>query len=170
MKNLLILVLFLYTTATIAQIDANALLGLPEATTTNINSIPTATIKEGVLIFDTVKKKVFQFNGTEWKELLESPSVLPKIGNYTLIESDNRNILTFDSTTDITLTVPAGLPIGFNVSIYQIGNGKVTISGAGGVIIKNRLLRFKTAGLDAGVGIVSTDTNIFHITGDLKRN
>ncbi|WP_109853374.1 hypothetical protein [Aquimarina sp. AU58] len=170
MKKLLILVVFLYYTSTIAQIDANALLGLPGATTTDINGISTATIQEGSLVFDTVKKKVFQFNGTEWKELLESPSVFAKTGNYTLVDTDNHNILTFNSTTDVTLTVPAGLPIGYNVSIYQLGAGKVTVTGAAGVTIKNRLLRFKTAGLDAGAGIVCTATNTFHITGDLKRN
>ncbi|WP_103068076.1 hypothetical protein [Aquimarina sediminis] len=170
MRKLLVSVLILYTINSASQIDANALLVLPAETTTSINSIPIATIQEGALIFDTDKKKVFEYNGTEWKELLTPPSVFPKTGNYTLIEADNGNILTFNSTTDVTLTVPSALPIGFNVSIYQIGNGKVTITGAGGVTIKNRLLRFSTAGLDAGAGIVCTSTNVFHVTGDLKRN
>ncbi|WP_108867290.1 hypothetical protein [Aquimarina aquimarini] len=170
MRKLLFLVLFTSSIHAISQIDANALLVLPRATTADINSISTITIQEGALIFDTDKKKVFEFNGTEWKELLTPPSVFPKTGNYTLTENDNGNILTFDSITDITLTIPNGLPIGYNISIYQIGNGKITISGAGGVTIKNRLLRFKTAGLDAGAGIVSTSTNVFHVTGDLKRN
>ncbi len=167
--TLLLLVLFTVSTS-IAQIDANSLLGLPAAATTDINAINTATIQEGALVFDSSLKKIFKFNGTEWKELLTSPSVFPKTGNYTLIEEDNGNILTFDSATDVVLTIPAGFVIGYNVSIYQIGNGKVTISGAAGVTIKNRLLRFKTAGLDAGAGIVCTANNTFHVTGDLKRN
>ncbi|MEW7278062.1 hypothetical protein ABW636_05660 [Aquimarina sp. 2201CG1-2-11] len=170
MKKLLLILILAYSTVGIAQIDNNALLGLPEATTIDINAIPVASIQEGALVFDTDKKKAYKFNGTEWKELLTAPSVFPKTGNYTLLESDNGNILTFNSTTDVTLTVPSGLTIGYNVSVYQTGTGKVTISGAGGVTVKNRLNRFKTAGLDAGVGIVSTDTNIFHITGDLKVN
>ena len=170
MKKPLLILLLVYSTIGIAQIDNNALLGLPEATTIDINAIPVATIQEGALVFDSNKKKAYKFNGTEWKELLTSPSIFPKTGNYTLVESDNGNILTFNSVTDVTLTVPSGLTIGFNVSIYQIGAGKVTISGAVGVTIKNRLNRFKTAGLDAGAGIVSTATNIFHVTGDLKVN
>ncbi len=171
MRNLLLVILILlYTTNAIAQIDNESLLSLPGATTTDINAIPTATIQEGALVFDTDRKKAYKFNGTEWKELLTAPSVFPKTGNYTLVAADNGNILTFNSSTDITLTIPAGLDIGFNVSIYQIGAGKVTISGAGGVTIRNRLNRFRTAGLDAGAGIVCTANNIFHVTGDLKVN
>ncbi len=170
MKNILNLLLLFYGCTALSQIDANSLLGLPAETTSNINNIPAATIQEGALVFDSDLKKVYQFNGTEWKELLQSPSVFNKTGNYTLVASDNLNILTFNSATDVTLTIPTGLVIGFNVSIYQIGNGKVTITGAGGVTVKNRLSRFKTAGLDAGVGIVCTATNVFHVTGDLKRD
>ncbi|MEW7290747.1 hypothetical protein [Aquimarina sp. 2304DJ70-9] len=170
MKSILSLLLFFCCHNALSQIDALSLMGLPSAPTTDINAIPIATIQEGALVFDSDAKKIYQFNGTEWKEFLQSPSVFNKTGNYTLVAGDNQNILTFNSATDVTLTVPAGLTIGFNVSVYQIGNGKVTITGAGGVMIKNRLSRFKTAGLDAGVGIVCTATNAFHVTGDLKRD
>ncbi len=170
MKSILSLLLFFCSHTAISQIDALSLLGLPTAPTADINAIPIATIQEGALVFDSDTKKVYQFNGTEWKEFLQSPSVFNKTGNYTLAAGDNLNILTFNSATDVTLTIPAGLVIGFNVSVYQIGNGKVTITGAGGVTVKNRLSRFKTAGLDAGIGIVCTATNVFHVTGDLKRD
>ncbi|WBX72835.1 hypothetical protein PG913_07935 [Tenacibaculum pacificus] len=93
--------------------------------------------------------------------------IINKTSDYTLTLSDNGNVLTFNSTTDITLTVPTGLPIGYNISIYQIGTGKVTIQG--GATILNRLSRFKTAGKDAGAGLIATGTNIFHLTGDLKK-
>ncbi len=170
MKNIFILFSCLYAYNGISQIDANALLGLPNASSSEITGINTATIQEGALVFDSDKKRVYEFDGIEWRELLIAPSVFEKTGNYTLVVTDNLNILTFNSATDITLTVPAGLPVGFNVSVYQIGNGKVTIVGAGGATIRNRLSRFKTAGQDAGVGIVCTATNVFHVTGDLKRD
>ncbi len=38
-----------------------------------------------------------------------------------------------------------------------------------GVTVLNRLSRFKTAGKDAGAGLICTSTNNFHLTGDLKR-
>jgi len=168
MKSTLILFL-LAISHCFSQINPNTLLGLPQLSTTDRLSV---TPTQGNLVFDTDLKKVFEFNGTEWKQLLEDREnavVVPLTTNYTLLLTNNTNVLTFNSTSDITLTVPVGLPIGYNVSIYQIGAGQVTIVGAGGVQIKNRLLRFKTAGLDAGVGLIATATNIFHATGDLKR-
>jgi len=106
--------------------------------------------------------------GTDWIDP-PLPMVLVKTGDYTLSSSDNGSILTFNDTNLMTLTVPLGLAVGYNVSLYQIGIGQVTIVGSGGVSIKNRLSRFKTAGKDAGIGLVSTATNIFHLTGDLKK-
>ena len=95
------------------------------------------------------------------------PTVVPKTASYALVASDNGKVFTFSSSTDVILTVPTGLPIGFNVSIYQIGAGTVTVSG--GTTILNRLSRFKTAGLSAGAGLIITATNTAHLTGDLKR-
>lgn len=103
--------------------------------------------------------------GTNWIDP-NTVTVVNKTANYTLTIADNGKVFTFDSTIDITLTVPNGLPIGYNISIYQINTGEVTIQG--GATILNRLSRFKTAGKDAGAGLISTDTNIFHLTGDLK--
>ncbi|WP_159086001.1 beta strand repeat-containing protein [Flavobacterium faecale] len=93
--------------------------------------------------------------------------VVPKTSNYTLVAADNGKVFTFNSATAVTLTVPTGLTIGFNVSVYQIGSGNVTVSG--GATILNRLSRFKTAGVSAGIGLVITATNTAHLTGDLKK-
>lgn len=164
-----ITLIFSITTA-FSQLDANALIAVPQASTTDINAISTATITEGSLVFDSTTKKLYEFNGTAWKEILTTPDVVEKTADYTLTGTDNYSVLKFNSATDVTLTIPSGLSTGFNVSVYQLGAGKVTIVGDTGVTVKNRLSRFKTAGVDAGVGIVATDTDVFHITGDLKRN
>ena len=104
-----------------------------------------------------------------WKPLVFAAKVIEKTGNYTLTQGDNETIFTFNSSAAITLTIPSGLPVGYNVSVYQTGTGKVTIVGSGGTSIKNRLSRFRTAGKDAGVGIVSTSIDVYHLTGDLRR-
>lgn len=123
---------------------------------------------EGALIYNLTSKRLYKFNGTQWIKIAVTPTVKEVTTSYTLLVSDDSNIITVNSTTDVTLTVPSGLPIGYNVSIYQTGTGRVTIQGSGATV-KNRLNRFRTAGIDAGIGIVATNTNIFHITGDLKR-
>ncbi|MGG8498112.1 hypothetical protein ACQY1Q_17030 [Tenacibaculum sp. TC6] len=106
--------------------------------------------------------------GTQWKDI-KLAEVVNKTSNYTLTANDNGKVFTFNSSTDMTLTVPNGLPVGFNISIYQTNTGKVTVSGSGGTTILNRLSRFQTAGKDAGAGLICTSTNNFHLTGDLKR-
>ncbi len=105
--------------------------------------------------------------GTQWSDA-NTPEVVNRTSNYTLTANDNSKVFTFSSASDLTLTVPSGLPIGFNISIYQTGTGRVTITGAAGVTVLNRLSRFRTAGQHAGAGLVSTSTNSFHLTGDLR--
>ncbi|WP_026708167.1 hypothetical protein [Flavobacterium frigidarium] len=104
--------------------------------------------------------------GTVWVDP-KLVSVVNKTTSYTLFAADNGKVFTFNSGTAMTLTVPTGLPVGFNISIYQTGLGEVTI--IGGATILNRLSRFKTAGKDAGVGLLITATNTAHLTGDLKK-
>ncbi|MDC1162348.1 hypothetical protein OAT18_02780 [Tenacibaculum sp.] len=106
--------------------------------------------------------------GTDWIDI-NTAAVVNKTADYTLILSDNGKVFTFNSSSDVTLTIPAALPIGYNISVYQIGTGKVIITGDTGVNVLNRLSRFKTAGKDAGVGVIATSLNTFHLTGDLKK-
>ena len=123
----------------------------------------------GSLLYNTTEKWVYQYNGSAWVKLIATVlNVVEKTSDYTLTLADNGSVITFNSTSDVTLSIDSGLPIGFNVSIYQIGDGKVNFTGVSGVTLKNRLMRFKSAGKDAGIGLVSTATNVFHITGDLK--
>lgn len=151
------------------QVDSNLLINIHNVIDSEMTTI--SNPMTGSLVYNTSQNSIMQFNGTTWDKLLEGstpPMVLNKTSDYTVVLADNGNILTIDSPSDIAITIPSGLPIGFNISIYQIADGRVTISGSGGVSIKNRLSRFRTAGKDAGVGIISSANNTFHLTGDLK--
>jgi len=170
MRTIYICLFFLLASfVSYGQIEGELLLGLVNATTVEMN----ATINpiQGSLLYNTDEERIYQYNGTSWDKLLIDgrATVEAKTANYTITTADAGKVFTFDSTADVTLTAGAGLPIGFNISVYQIGDGQVTIIGAGGVSIKNRLSRFKTAGKDAGVGLICTATNTFHLTGDLKK-
>lgn len=169
MKKILFVTIFLLSFYINAQIPlADELVIIHSVTNlTDMNTIVNPT--EGALAFNKDDKHTYQYSGTEWQRLvIEKEIIKPLSANYTLTTDDDRRALIFNSTTDITLTVPAGLNVGFNVSIYQAGDGKVIIAG-NGTTIKNRLLRFKTAGLNAAVGLLCTSTNTFHASGDLKR-
>lgn len=174
MKKIATYIIFFLTmsfgSTLLAQIDENLLLSLTNATTLEMNAI--TNMPTGALIFNSTEKWVYQYNGASWEKLITTeilPKVIIKTGDYTLKASDNGSVFTFDNTSDMRLTIPSDLPIGFNISIYQIDAGKVFFSGSGGVELKNRLSRFKTAGKDAGVGLIFTAKNTVYLTGDLKK-
>lgn len=68
-------------------------------------------------------------------------NVNSQTGNtYTLVASDNGKLVTFNSTGQVTVTVPAGLGIGFACEVAQLGAGTVlfvedgtTVNALGGV-------------------------------------
>ena len=99
--------------------------------------------------------------------LSSSFTVSAKTASYTLSTTDNGAVITFNSATNMVLTVPSGLPIGFNISVYQLGTGTVTFTGSG-TTLNNRLSQFTTAGKDAGANLVATAVDSFHVTGDLE--
>jgi len=168
MRKLFYIINFLLCIAVHTQNpQAEELVKIHSVTSTEMNAI-TSPI-EGTLTFNLDDQHTYQYSGTKWQRLVvEKDIIKPLTGNYTLTADDDKCVLTFNSNTDVSLRVPKGLPIGYNVSIYQIGKGRVTIIGSG-TTIRNRSLRYTTAGLDAAVGILCTGTNTFHVSGDLKR-
>ncbi len=167
-KNILLLSLVLWSICVFSQTpDANQLIQIHEVTNVEMNAI-TSPI-EGSIVYNTEEKRIYQYDGGNWLEIVvTTPTIKALTSSYTLTALDNGKVLTINSVGTTTLTIPSGLPIGFNISLYQIGNGKITIVGSG-TTVKNRLQRFTTAGLDAGVGIVCTAVNVFYVTGDLKK-
>jgi len=171
MKNnrvytLVFVVLLCGTSFVHAIFDGNYLFELQNATNTEMNNVPTPN--RGMMLYNRDENRVYYYNGTQWVSVMKGALVLPKTASYTLVAADNRAVLTFNSSTPVTLTIPSGFPVGYNVSVYQTGTGKVTIVGSATTVL-NRLNRFRTAGQDAGVGIVSTANNVYHLTGDLKK-
>lgn len=128
------------------------------------------TVLEGSLLYDSTRKGGYIYDGADWRRIYFAPRVDEKTANYTLLPSDDGNVLKFTGASDVTLTIPAGLDIAFNISVYQLGTGKVTITAASGATVNNRLSRYVLAGQNAGAGIICTATNTYHVTGDLKRS
>jgi hypothetical protein len=85
---------------------------------------------------------------------------------YTLVSSDNGKIITISNASAITLTVPTGLPVGFNCTVVQLGAGAITFT-ASSTTINNRGSNTKTAGQYAVASIISYTTNTFVTGGDM---
>lgn len=76
---------------------------------------------------------------------------------YTLQASDNGGIVYCTNASPITVTVPSGLPTGFNCTIVQGGAGQVTLA-ASGTTLNNADGYTKTALIHATASILSTPT------------
>jgi hypothetical protein len=95
-------------------------------------------------------------------------SVQDKITSYTLSISDNGKLITFNANSNVILSIPTGLPIGFNVNILQKGTGKVDFQASAGVALNNRGGFHSTTGLYAAASLISYANNVFVLSGDLE--
>lgn len=87
---------------------------------------------------------------------------------YTLQASDNGLQVICSNAAAITVTVPSGLPTGFNCLITQGGAGQVTIAAGASVTLQQRQSLLKLAGQHAVCSILPTPTaNTYRLTGDL---
>ena len=85
---------------------------------------------------------------------------------YSLLTSDDGKVITWSNASGVTLTVPSGLPVGFNTTIIQIGAGSVGITGSG-TTLNSFEGKLRTAGQHTAVSIISYSSNIFNIAGGL---
>ena len=67
----------------------------------------------------------------------------------------------------IALTVPSGLPVGFNCMIVQAGAGQVTLTGSG-VTLSNRSSYTKTAGQNAIATLIVLSSTLYITSGDMN--
>lgn len=95
-------------------------------------------------------------------------SVEDKTSAYILNASDNGKFITFNVNSNLTLTIPPGLPIGFNINILQKGNGVINFQAGSGVTLNNRGGFYTTIGKFAAVSLISYDNNVYILSGDLN--
>ena len=87
---------------------------------------------------------------------------------YTFIAADNGDIVTFNNGSTITVTVPTGLPVGFNCTAIQLGTGAVGFTAASGVTLNAYSSAYKIAGQHGSASLISYATNIFNLSGSLN--
>jgi hypothetical protein len=103
------------------------------------------------------------FNGSEIEDF--KASIYNDSGAHTLTASENGKIIVFTGDSNVALTVPAGLAIGFNCLIVQEGDGEITLTQSS-TNIYNRNSHTQTAGPYAVMSLFSYDTNKFISSGD----
>lgn len=85
--------------------------------------------------------------------------------SYTLSSSDSGKLIILNNASEITVTVPSGLSIGFNCTVLQKGAGAAVFF-ASSTTINNRQSHTKTAGQYAMATLICYDTNTFILAGD----
>ncbi|WP_324181350.1 hypothetical protein [Aquimarina gracilis] len=83
-----VLFFFIVNIGVFAQIDANALMGLPTATTADRNAI--TGVQEGSLIYDTDTNRVYEYTNTGWQEMLTTGNVY--VGAFQISAAGNVNV------------------------------------------------------------------------------
>jgi hypothetical protein len=87
---------------------------------------------------------------------------------YTLLDSDNGKLLTFDNGSAITVTIPSGLPVGFYCTALQLGkDGQVGFTAASGVTLNSYDSLFKIIGQDGTATLWSYSPNVYNLSGNL---
>lgn len=86
---------------------------------------------------------------------------------YTLLSSDNGKILNINVTSAFTITIPSGLPVGFNCTIIQYGTGQI-IFAASSTTLKNRNNFTKSAGQYSAITVLNMGSEVYIISGEMS--
>lgn len=78
---------------------------------------------------------------------------------------DDGKTLNITASSDITLTVPAGLPGGFGCAIYQSATGAAILSPSGSTIMPATSGNTKTGGLGKIASLIQTSNNAYSLSG-----
>jgi hypothetical protein len=87
--------------------------------------------------------------------------------SYVLQSTDNGKVITLSGNTDLYLSVPAGLNVGFSTMFIQLGTGQINISAGAGVTVNSYSNYSKTAGQYAGGSLVCYTSNTYVLAGSL---
>lgn len=84
--------------------------------------------------------------------------------NYSISSADNGKVIQCTSSSAITITIPTGLPTGFNCTVVQMGAGQITFSGT----YLNRTGFTKSASQYSVVSILHLGSNSIIVTGEMS--
>lgn len=87
--------------------------------------------------------------------------------SYTLLSTDNGKIININVASAFTLTVPSGLPVGFNCTVVQYGAGQITFANSG-TTFKNRNSFTKSAGQYSIITIINMGSETYITSGEMS--
>lgn len=154
---------------------ANGNVNLGDATTDSITVAGSFNANTGISAAGGTFSALTRFTAgisasgiTSSSYVLSSGGIVALTGTtYTFLGSDNGEVLTMNNASGITATVPTGLPVGYSVTVIQLGAGQVGFTAASGVTLNSYTSLRKIAGQHGSASLVSYQTNVFNLAGNL---
>ena len=87
---------------------------------------------------------------------------------YTLVAADANAFITLSNTSAITLTLPTGLPTGFQCTVAQLGSGTVGLAAGSGATIVTTASNKKFNAQGSGVTLIVVAANTWMAFGDMN--
>ncbi len=128
----------------------------------------------GLLIYNTatagtapnnVVPGYYYWNGTTWVQISAGLIIdNSKTAGFTLGATDNNKVFLITSASNITVTVPNTLPVGFSCQFIQGGVGTITLAGSS--VTLNSSNGLTTRATNSVVGIIMNTTTTGFVFGD----
>lgn len=139
-------------------------------------AIPTPT--NGIVCFvrqedsGTVINQIQYYYNGSWIWHGSKSELLSKLASYTIALSDAGRTITFDSGSDLSVTVPANsttaILVGTRFDVLRLGTGELSITPEVGVTIRSKDSNLRIAAQYSGATLLKLDTNTWALVGDLK--
>ncbi len=128
----------------------------------------------GLLVYNTasagtapnnVVPGYYYWNGTTWVQISSGLIIdNSKTAGFNLGATDNNKVFLITSTSNITVTVPNSLPIGFSCQFIQGGAGAITLNASGVTLNSSNGLTTRTT--NSVIGIIMNTTTTGFVMGD----
>lgn len=106
-------------------------------------------------------------NFTElYNSLSATATITVKTASFALTVADSGTVIRCNSASPITVTVPAALGVGYQVSLIQSGAGQVTLSPASGVTLASSSGFTKTRTQHSILSLLETVLDNVNVSGD----
>lgn len=157
--------------------DINAILDVSSTTKgfltprlTSVQRLAIGAPAQSLLVYDTDASLYYYYSSANgaWTAINIGSTKAITATSYTLIAADSGRMLDFSAATNIVLTIPDNLPIGFQVSVTQAGLGAISIVGSGAMIVNNRWGGTRSIAKWSKIGIEVRALNSSVISGDLQ--
>jgi hypothetical protein len=99
-------------------------------------------------------------------EAVVSPSIATLTASRNVSASDAGQTLYYAGSTNITLTIPSGLPSAFGFNVIQAGSGKVTLAASGGMTVSGKNNHLSTGGAWHVIHCVRATSTQYVVYGD----